>query len=152
MIVQGHWRSHGRRSWLGCRVVSSCSLSTSSSSLFSEAFDLALCQNLKGMTLKRPLDPPQWPWQVYWRCVLSYLALILVYLSELCETADQLLDILNVCVCHSAFLQETEEIITMVGMSARNKMQEMSKLEFTVDLCPALEKLHDFIRHMQGSF
>ncbi|KAF7212109.1 transcript variant X2 [Nothobranchius furzeri] len=47
-------------------------------------------------------------------------------------------------------LRETEEVISLVSMSERNKMPELLKLESADDLCPALDRLHIFIQHMQG--
>lgn len=40
----------------------------------------------------------------------------------------------------------------MVSKSQRNKMSEMHRLESTADLCPALDRVHEFIQLMQGHF
>ncbi|KAK7913234.1 hypothetical protein WMY93_013445 [Mugilogobius chulae] len=45
---------------------------------------------------------------------------------------------------------ETEEMITMVSQSPRNKMSLSNHLESSSDLCPALENVHEFIQLMQG--
>ncbi|XP_061598114.1 polycystin-1-like protein 2 isoform X2 [Cololabis saira] len=50
----------------------------------------------------------------------------------------------------SNVLKEIEEIISLLGMSPRNKMHETFKLESSADLCPALDRVHDFLRCMQG--
>ncbi|TNN80531.1 Polycystic kidney disease protein 1-like 2 [Liparis tanakae] len=52
----------------------------------------------------------------------------------------------------AAILKDMEEVITSVSSSPRNKMSEMQRLETTTDLSLALDRLHDFIHLMQGSF
>ncbi|XP_072237414.1 polycystin-1-like protein 2 [Leuresthes tenuis] len=49
-----------------------------------------------------------------------------------------------------SILKETEEVLSLVSRSPRNKMSEMLCLESTADLCPALDRLHILIQHMQG--
>nr|XP_046245454.1 polycystic kidney disease protein 1-like 2 [Scatophagus argus] len=49
-----------------------------------------------------------------------------------------------------SLLKDTEEVISLVSRSPRNKMPEMHRLESIADLCPALDKLHEFIQLMQG--
>ncbi|GAA6233594.1 polycystic kidney disease protein 1-like 2 isoform X2 [Lates japonicus] len=47
-------------------------------------------------------------------------------------------------------LKDTEEVISMVSKSPRNKMSEMCRLESTADLFPALDRVNELILHMQG--
>ncbi|XP_040889158.1 polycystic kidney disease protein 1-like 2 [Toxotes jaculatrix] len=47
-------------------------------------------------------------------------------------------------------LKDTEEMIYLVSKSPRNKMSIMHRLEYTTDLCPALDRVHEFIQLMQG--
>ncbi|KAM7014913.1 polycystin-1-like protein 2 [Tautogolabrus adspersus] len=47
-------------------------------------------------------------------------------------------------------LKETQEVISLLSRSPRNKMPEVGTLEGSADLYPALEKVHEFIQHMQG--
>ncbi|XP_075881413.1 polycystin-1-like protein 2 [Nelusetta ayraudi] len=47
-------------------------------------------------------------------------------------------------------LRETEEIISLLIRSPRNKMSNIYNLESTADLLPALDKLHELIQLMQG--
>ncbi|XP_071344802.1 polycystin-1-like protein 2 isoform X2 [Trachinotus anak] len=47
-------------------------------------------------------------------------------------------------------LKDTEEMISLVSRSKRNKMSETYRLESTTDLGPALERLHELIQLMQG--
>ncbi|CAL9701573.1 unnamed protein product [Knipowitschia caucasica] len=49
-----------------------------------------------------------------------------------------------------SILKETEEVITMVSQSPRNKICLSKHLESSFDLCPALENVHEFIQLMQG--
>ncbi|XP_047437020.1 polycystic kidney disease protein 1-like 2 [Mugil cephalus] len=49
-----------------------------------------------------------------------------------------------------AILKETEEVIFLVSQSRRNKMSNVSQLETTADLWPALDKVHEFLQLMQG--
>ncbi|XP_038557671.1 polycystic kidney disease protein 1-like 2 isoform X2 [Micropterus salmoides] len=49
-----------------------------------------------------------------------------------------------------AILKDTEEVISLVSRSARNKMSEIPRLESTADLFPALDRVHEFIQLMQG--
>ncbi|XP_044062213.1 polycystic kidney disease protein 1-like 2 [Siniperca chuatsi] len=49
-----------------------------------------------------------------------------------------------------AILKDTEEVISLVSRSTRNKMSEMHRLESTADLFPALDRVHEFIQLMQG--
>nr|XP_033488033.1 polycystic kidney disease protein 1-like 2 [Epinephelus lanceolatus] len=49
-----------------------------------------------------------------------------------------------------SILKDTEEVIFAVSSSPRNKMSEMHRLESTADLCPALDRVHEFIQLMQG--
>ncbi|KAM7406033.1 hypothetical protein PAMP_000438 [Pampus punctatissimus] len=45
---------------------------------------------------------------------------------------------------------DTEEMISLVSSSQRNKMSEMYRLESIAYLCPALDRVHEFIHLMQG--
>ncbi|KAM7424265.1 hypothetical protein PAMA_000551 [Pampus argenteus] len=47
-------------------------------------------------------------------------------------------------------LKDTEVMISLVSSSQRNKMSEMYRLESITYLCPALDRLHEFIHLMQG--
>ncbi|CAK6973388.1 polycystic kidney disease protein 1-like 2 [Scomber scombrus] len=47
-------------------------------------------------------------------------------------------------------LKDTEEVISWVSRSQRNKMSEMHRLESTADLYPALDRVHEFIQLIQG--
>ncbi|KAI3377578.1 hypothetical protein L3Q82_008747, partial [Scortum barcoo] len=47
-------------------------------------------------------------------------------------------------------LKDTEEVISMVSRSQRNKMTVTNRLESTADLFPALDSVHGFIQLMQG--
>ncbi|XP_034536415.1 polycystic kidney disease protein 1-like 2 [Notolabrus celidotus] len=47
-------------------------------------------------------------------------------------------------------LKETEEMISLLSRSQRNKISAVGTLECGTDLCPALEKVHEFIQLMQG--
>ncbi|XP_008291325.1 polycystic kidney disease protein 1-like 2 [Stegastes partitus] len=47
-------------------------------------------------------------------------------------------------------LKDTEEVVSLVCGSPRNKISNTERLETTADLCPALDKLHSFIQNMQG--
>ncbi|XP_034437184.1 polycystic kidney disease protein 1-like 2 [Hippoglossus hippoglossus] len=47
-------------------------------------------------------------------------------------------------------LKDTEEVISLVSKSPRNKISETSRLESTADLCSSLDRVHDFIQLMQG--
>ncbi|XP_073320377.1 polycystin-1-like protein 2 [Pagrus major] len=47
-------------------------------------------------------------------------------------------------------LKETEEMICMLSRSPRNKFSEVNRLESPADLCPALDRVHEFIQLMQG--
>ncbi|XP_035484837.2 polycystic kidney disease protein 1-like 2 [Scophthalmus maximus] len=47
-------------------------------------------------------------------------------------------------------LKDTEEVISLVSRSPRNKMSEMPRLESTTDLCSALDRVHEFLQLMQG--
>ncbi|XP_072321678.1 polycystin-1-like protein 2 [Eucyclogobius newberryi] len=49
-----------------------------------------------------------------------------------------------------SILKETEEVITMVSQSPRNKICLSNHLESSADLCPALENVHEFVQLMQG--
>ncbi|XP_070825753.1 polycystin-1-like protein 2 [Chaetodon trifascialis] len=49
-----------------------------------------------------------------------------------------------------SILKDTQEVISLVSRSARNKMSEMHRLESSTDLCPALDRVHEFIQLMQG--
>ncbi|XP_041797280.1 polycystic kidney disease protein 1-like 2 [Chelmon rostratus] len=49
-----------------------------------------------------------------------------------------------------SILKDTEEVISLVSRSQRNKMSEVHKLESIADLCPALDRVHEFIHLMQG--
>ncbi|TKS70244.1 Polycystic kidney disease protein 1-like 2 PC1-like 2 protein [Collichthys lucidus] len=49
-----------------------------------------------------------------------------------------------------SILKDTEEILSMVSASPRNKMSEMHRLESAGDLFPALDRMHEFIQLMQG--
>lgn len=49
-----------------------------------------------------------------------------------------------------SILKETQEVITMVSQSPRNKICLSSQMESSADLCPALENVHEFIQLMQG--
>lgn len=69
-FVQVLWKSPGKKLWWGCRVVSSCSQSTSSSSPSSEASDLAPSQNLKKATTRRTGDLLQSAYHLFWRFFL----------------------------------------------------------------------------------
>ncbi|XP_039984151.1 polycystic kidney disease protein 1-like 2 isoform X2 [Xiphias gladius] len=50
----------------------------------------------------------------------------------------------------ATILKDTEDVISLVSRSPRNKMSEMHRLESTTDLCPALDRVHEFIQLMQG--
>ncbi|KAK9542862.1 hypothetical protein VZT92_000688 [Zoarces viviparus] len=50
----------------------------------------------------------------------------------------------------ASILKETEEMISSVSSSPRNKMSEMHRLESTADLGLALDRVHEFIQLMQG--
>ncbi|XP_074522616.1 polycystin-1-like protein 2 [Halichoeres trimaculatus] len=47
-------------------------------------------------------------------------------------------------------LKETEEVISLLSRSPRNKISQVGTLECGDDLGPALEKMHEFIQIMQG--
>ncbi|XP_056232679.1 polycystic kidney disease protein 1-like 2 [Seriola aureovittata] len=47
-------------------------------------------------------------------------------------------------------LKDTEEVISLMSKSPRNKMSGTNTLESTTDLCPALDRVHEFIQLMQG--
>ncbi|XP_042266749.1 polycystic kidney disease protein 1-like 2 [Thunnus maccoyii] len=47
-------------------------------------------------------------------------------------------------------LKDTEEVISLVSRSQRNKMSETHRLESTTDLYTALDRVHEFIQLMQG--
>ncbi|KAF3686523.1 Polycystic kidney disease protein 1-like 2 PC1-like 2 protein Polycystin-1L2 Precursor [Channa argus] len=47
-------------------------------------------------------------------------------------------------------LKDTEQLISLVSGSPRNKISEMHRLETTADLCLGLDRLHEFIQLMQG--
>ncbi|KAK1891842.1 Polycystic kidney disease protein 1-like 2 [Dissostichus eleginoides] len=49
-----------------------------------------------------------------------------------------------------SILKDTEEVISMMSISPRNKMSETHRLESTSDLRYALDTVHDFIQLMQG--
>ncbi|XP_033930769.1 polycystin-1-like protein 2 isoform X4 [Pseudochaenichthys georgianus] len=49
-----------------------------------------------------------------------------------------------------SILKDTEEVISMMSISPRNKMSETHRLESTSDLSYALDMVHDFIQLMQG--
>ncbi|XP_056881813.1 polycystic kidney disease protein 1-like 2 [Takifugu flavidus] len=49
-----------------------------------------------------------------------------------------------------SILKDTEEVISWVSRSARNKLSDVHRLESTADLLPALDRLHEFIQLMQG--
>lgn len=49
-----------------------------------------------------------------------------------------------------SILKETQEVITIMSQSPRNKVCQSSQLESSADLCPALENVHEFIQLMQG--
>ncbi|XP_062417998.1 polycystin-1-like protein 2 [Pungitius pungitius] len=50
----------------------------------------------------------------------------------------------------ATILKDTEEVISSVSSSPRNKMSDMHRLESTTDLCLALDRVHEFIHLMQG--
>ncbi|XP_053279260.1 polycystic kidney disease protein 1-like 2 [Pleuronectes platessa] len=47
-------------------------------------------------------------------------------------------------------LKDTEEVISLVSKSPRNKISETSRLESTADLLSSLDRVHEFIQLMQG--
>ncbi|XP_062248969.1 polycystin-1-like protein 2 [Platichthys flesus] len=47
-------------------------------------------------------------------------------------------------------LKDTEELISLVSKSPRNKISETSRLETTADLLSSLDRVHEFIQLMQG--
>ncbi|XP_030269688.1 polycystic kidney disease protein 1-like 2 [Sparus aurata] len=47
-------------------------------------------------------------------------------------------------------LKETQEMIDVLSKSPRNKISEVNRLESAADLCPALDRVHEFIQLMQG--
>ncbi|XP_029353372.1 polycystic kidney disease protein 1-like 2 [Echeneis naucrates] len=49
-----------------------------------------------------------------------------------------------------SILRDTEEVISLISSSPRNKILETHRLESTTDLCPALDRVHEFIRLLQG--
>ncbi|XP_017296730.1 polycystic kidney disease protein 1-like 2 [Kryptolebias marmoratus] len=49
-----------------------------------------------------------------------------------------------------AVLKETDEMISLLSMSPKNKMLEMPGLESSSDLLPAVDRIHIFIQQMQG--
>ncbi|KAK5935391.1 hypothetical protein CgunFtcFv8_020758 [Champsocephalus gunnari] len=49
-----------------------------------------------------------------------------------------------------SILKDTEEMISMMSISPKNKMSETHRLETTSDLSYALDMVHDFIQLMQG--
>ncbi|XP_034384503.1 polycystic kidney disease protein 1-like 2 [Cyclopterus lumpus] len=50
----------------------------------------------------------------------------------------------------AAILKDTEEVISSVSSSPRNKMSDMHRLESTTDLGLALDRVNEFIQLMQG--
>lgn len=48
--------------------------------------------------------------------------------------------------------QDTEEVISFMSRSKRSKISGFHMLESAADLLPALDRLHEFIQLMQGSF
>ncbi|XP_077420923.1 polycystin-1-like protein 2 isoform X2 [Vanacampus margaritifer] len=53
-------------------------------------------------------------------------------------------------VTMATILKETEEVVSLVSRSQRNKMAQMYRLESTADLFSALSRVHEFIHLMQG--
>nr|XP_040021045.1 polycystic kidney disease protein 1-like 2 [Gasterosteus aculeatus aculeatus] len=53
-------------------------------------------------------------------------------------------------VTMATILKDTNEVISSVSSSPRNKMSDMHRLESTTDLCLALDRVHEFIQLMQG--
>ncbi|XP_051800978.1 polycystic kidney disease protein 1-like 2 [Acanthochromis polyacanthus] len=47
-------------------------------------------------------------------------------------------------------LKTTEELVSLVSGSSRNKISEIQRLESADHLCPALDSLHTFLQNMQG--
>ncbi|KAM9408281.1 polycystin-1-like protein 2 [Pholidichthys leucotaenia] len=54
----------------------------------------------------------------------------------------------------ATILKDTADIITQLNQCPRNKMDsvlsEVNELQSSTDLCPALDRMHSFIQHMQG--
>ncbi|XP_030016916.1 polycystic kidney disease protein 1-like 2 [Sphaeramia orbicularis] len=59
-------------------------------------------------------------------------------------------DVTPQAVSVPTILKDTEEVISIVSRSPRNKISLTNRLVSTFDLCPALENIHEFIQIMQG--